>query len=91
MHFFSTVQYSPELIDNSWTGYAESAADVCRAPGRWIAAELWDEGKQVVITSTWNDDVIFEEKSSKAEGLIRIVRFIAGIALCVFGNLLAFL
>ena len=74
MNFFSTVLYSPELIDNSWTSYAEAAADLCRAPGRWVAAELWEGGKKVVITSTWKDDVIFEEKSSESEGFNRIVR-----------------
>ena len=89
MNFFSTVLYSPELIDNSWTSYAEAAADLCRAPGRWVAAQLWEGGKKVVITSTWKDDVIFEEKSSESEGFNRIVRCIAGIALCLFGSLLA--
>lgn len=86
---YSTVEYAPELVDDSWTSYAEAAADVCRAPGRWVAAELWGGGKKVVITSTWNDEVYFDEKSSDAESFKRVVRFVAGLALSVFGNLLA--
>lgn len=87
--FFSTVQYGPSLKDDSWTSYAEAAADFCRAPGRWVAAELWDGGKKKVITALDQNRVDVEEKTPEATGFKRAVRFIIGIATCVFGNLLA--
>jgi hypothetical protein len=86
--FFSTVEYAPNLADNSWCSKAEKVADVCRAPGNWVA-ELWAGGKKHEITVVSKDEGRATIKDNKSEGLRKVIRVIVGLVLSIPGQLLA--
>lgn len=90
MVLFNTVQYSPELADDSWTSYAEAMGDICQAPGRWFAAEVWGGGKKYLVTQCSKEQCTSQEVvSAKGDRTRHIVRLCVGATLSIFGQLLA--
>lgn len=92
MGIFNTVQYYSEIQDDGWSSYAESAANVCRAPGRWLAAEFWGGGKSYVVTRSDKIDNCFnvnEAKLAQSEGWRKVARIVMGLALSIPGEILA--
>ena len=90
MGFFNTVTYSRNLEDNSWFAKAESLADACRAPSKWVAAEIWGGGKTYRVSDFNRSLNIAERNTPTSEGLIgKIVRIAAGVILAVPGYLLS--
>ncbi len=85
--FYTKVNYAQDLQDNSIYGKAEAAADVCRAPRRWIAMELGFSRMELRFFIA--NDLL--KKSLKpvpeAEGLKRVVRLIVSLALFIPGEI----
>jgi hypothetical protein len=85
--FYTKVNYAQDLQDNSIFGKAEAAADVCRAPRRWIAMELGFSRKTpkfYIEQNSINKSLI---AAPKAKGLKRVVRLIMGLALFIPGEI----
>lgn len=90
MGFFNTVTYSKSLEDNSWFAKAESLADACRAPSKWVAAEIWSGGKTYQVSDFNRSLNIRERNTPTSEGLLgKIARVVAGVILAVPGYLLS--
>lgn len=89
--FFSTVQYEQELADDSWLSKFESAADVCRAPSRWVAHECWGEGKKYIVTyhSDPTEFVNHEIDQKTSSGIQKVLRIVIGLILSVPGQIVA--
>jgi hypothetical protein len=95
--FFNTVQYDADFEDNSWLSKVEAAADVCRAPSQWLAAELWSGGKKYIVTkpdsnkmSDFDDGVCCNEVKPKVtQGMQKVIRIGLGLFLSLPGQILA--
>lgn len=89
--FFSTVDYTTKgaslCEDNSWSGKAESWANTCQKPARWIANQLWHGGRSYCVILEENDEVekVFRKKVNPVTGFQKVVRSVAGLALCIPG------
>ncbi|MGA8164691.1 MAG: hypothetical protein WB791_06660 [Waddliaceae bacterium] len=91
MSFFSTVHYAPLLQDKGWVAKAEAAADVCRAPARWICSEfqVLDKGRVYYYIENLDSSITAEERESKpTKGMRKAMRIMAGILLSIPGQLL---
>lgn len=94
MGFFNTVNYSNDPSnripqDNSWYAKAESLADACRAPGRWVAAEVWDGGVTYSVGGFMGVNAK-SEYTPLADGCIeKMVRVALGVLLAIPGFLLS--
>jgi hypothetical protein len=91
--FFHHVQYAKEFKDDSWSSQLEDAAQVCRAPSRWVA-ELWGEGKKYKVTfydaDTLTDDIhLIEVQPKVSEGIQKVIRTVLGILFAVPGQIAA--
>lgn len=90
MHFFTHVEYSPELRDNGWFSQAEKFASICRGPSRWLAGELWSGGKKFEIKNVNENNIELEDISPKAShGIQKVLRIVIGFFLSIPGELLA--
>lgn len=91
MGFFNTVTYNKGIQDNSWYAKAESLADACRAPAKWVAAEVWGGGKTYKVTSYTDGNIECKtKKTALSEGLCgKVARVFAGAILAVPGFLLS--
>ncbi len=89
--FLNTIQYAPEFKDESWLSQFEVAADVCRAPTRWIAAEFWNGGKQYFVTRLdGQQNLSVQEIETKVtQGFQKVARIFIGIILFIPGQILA--
>lgn len=98
--FFNTVQYDSDLQDDSVFSRLEAAADVCRAPSRWVATEIWSGGKTYTIHHIKEDDEIQQDgenqnlnceatDSKSMQGIQKVVRILAGLILSLPGQVLA--
>lgn len=83
--FFNKVYYVDEIKDNGWLSQFETAADICRAPSRWVATELWNGSK------VYEMDLDFHEprNESQTEGIRKVIRVVLGLILAIPGQLLA--
>lgn len=95
MGFFSTVEYSQTMQDNGWFSKAETAADILRAPSRWVAAEVWGGGKRFKVFEKQELLHIHKDLTCKefpeelAQGIRKIARIFIGGILSLFGQILA--
>lgn len=103
VEMFNTVQYHPALKDDSWIGKLEAAADVCRGPSRWVAAEFFGWGKTYIVgymlppkagedekvENVLNFGVQEEEDLPVVTGMQKAMRIALGIILSVPGQILA--
>lgn len=91
---FNTVQYDSDIKDESFFSKLEAAADVCRAPSRWVASEIWGGGKTHMIShinqDDENQDLVCEEIDSKSmQGMHKVIRIVVGLILSLPGQALA--
>lgn len=90
MGFFSTVTYNQAIQDSSWTAKAESWADTCRAPAKWVAAEIWGGGKTYRVYQSSEGLSIYPRSTSVSESLLgSITRVFVGAILAVPGFLVS--
>lgn len=96
MGFFKTVQYAQELEDDSWLSKFEAAADVCRAPYRWLESEWNSEnGKKYLMTcydaqGLLSDELHVKEVGSKiTQGIQKVMRVVAGLLFSLPGQIVA--
>lgn len=88
--FFDKVYFSSENLDSGWLSKFEAAADVCRAPSRWVANELWNGGIVYKIYIQLGDFVdIYKENQPQSEGIKKVIRVVVGLILAIPGQLLA--
>lgn len=80
-----SVEYTPEFRDNSWASYVEKAANICHAPGRWLADGIWGTPKKVVSI---RDYALLEIEEIKYPETGRVLRLALGILFCIPGTLL---
>lgn len=87
--FNTNVQYIPSQVDNrnNVFAWAETAADVCRTPGRWLASTLWDGGRKVTVAK---DDGIIEgdNKEAKLGCVMKTIRTLVGLVLFIPGEIM---
>jgi hypothetical protein len=89
MGFFSTVYYGQGLEDNSCCSYAETIADVCRAPSRWVASDLFGTEKTYMIISYNENEVEVLVPNNNTEGWRKVLRVIVGLIFSIPGALMA--
>lgn len=85
MAFFNTV-YNAGIKDDSWYGMAEAAANVLRAPRRWLIADL---GLNFKIYTVNIHGVIDSIRTNACQGIKKIIRVIVSLVLVIPGEFLA--
>jgi len=90
MGFFSTVNYVSAWKDNSWLSKFEDAANVCRAPSRWIASELTPQYSKVYEVSIIHGLLSQQSEPTKAvTGALRVARAVLGVLFSIPGQIVA--
>lgn len=89
MAFFNTVHYVG-IKDSSIFGKFEQAANVCRAPRRWLAADLGlVSGSKVYTVGLINVNLFLQtNETSESQGIKRVVRLIISLFLSIPGEIL---
>lgn len=89
--FFNTAQYESGVEDDTWLSKFEAAADVCRAPSRWLAGELWSGGKTYEVTRRFHpvDFEAEEVDQNDSEGFQKVMRIVMGLIFSLPGQIAA--
>lgn len=88
MGFFNTV-HNVGFKDNSAFGWAERIANVCRAPRRWLAADLGIGSKEYSVTLVKDELKLGENETFRSQRLRKVVRLIVGVILSIPGEMIA--
>lgn len=88
MGFFSNVQYGPKIASNGWLNLAEEAANVCRAPRRWLSADLLGAQKHWVVMGCSKDQLEKQEMAPDvSQGIRKVIRVVLSLFLALPGEL----
>lgn len=84
--FFSTV-HNVGFSDKSPFGYAESAANICRAPRRWFLTDCGFANKEHYVSLVNGQLETSSKETAKSKGLQKVIRMIFSAVFIIPGEM----